>query len=512
MNFYEAFTEKYKHLAERERQSFVHVHLKLVKQSQQQHHVDKHQTDIDEEPGEKEDIEYDESIHNLEKGSRLLFVGRPGIGKSTLMEKISCHLANKNISHADATKKFVILVRLRQLDTDRNPDENDLCSAGCILKEDEKQINFDQKDGENIIFIFDGFDEYALGQQENNFVHRIIDRGIFPNSIVIVSSRPRASHVIRKTSNMKLFEVVGFNDKNVFDYIGMAFKDVKQKHDSLIAHLTKHPKIMNMCHIPLYCFILAHLQSDELQLPQTESDFYKHFTLSTYNCFIDGLRNILEDGTQQQQRQKVGSFQKLKEEIDFKNVCQFAYEMTCKSYQVFQEDDLVRAVVGSFFVPVGAVGKSHSFIHLSFQEYLTAIYIAWYCNESERENIVPDPDCFEAFNNVWQFLFVILDHNSFSRIREAIESDHLLHVHCAYESRENKACTEVFVYHKGSLKFQNILRDSTDITCISYVLRNADHDPNIKYNLQFRDCDFSKDDAQKFLEAVGSHQISLEVW
>ena len=518
MNYYKVFAETYKHLAEQERQNVEYVQLKVVKQIQHQYRYDTPQADIDKVPGEKENIELDELIHKLEEGSRVLFEGRPGSGKSTLMEKVSCDLANEHMkeSHTDANRKFVILVRLRQLNTVRNPGENDLlCTVGCRLNENEKQklvSNFDRKDGENIIFILDGFDEYAPGQQKENFVHRIINRDIFPKSIVIVSSRPKASPVIREISNMKMVEVVGFNRENVMNYIDEAFKVNVQKRDSLKAHLTKHPKIMNMCYIPVHCFMLVQLykrQLDPSQLPQTESEFYEHFTLSTYNRFVDGPRNIQKDDT-------IPYFHQLIEKTDFKKVCKFAYTKTMKLHQVFQEEDfndLDMVVDERFFVPVGgAVGKSHSFIHLTFQEYLTAIYIAWYCDKSEQKKIVSNHGSAKAFNVVWQFLFGILKPYSkdlFCRIREATKRDHLLHVRCAYESQEEQACTEVFVSHKGNLQFWNIL--PTDVTYISYVLKNAKNDPNIQYCLHFKACNFSKDDAQEFLDAVGHRQLSLKL-
>ena len=516
---YKDLTETHKDLAEQENQNVEYVQLKVVHQHQHKNRFDTPRADIDQVSGGKKPIKCDELIRNLEEGSRVLFEGRPGSGKSTLMEKISCDLANEHMkeSHTDTNRKFVILIRLRQLDTERNPDESNLlCTAGFKLNEDEKQeflSNFNQEDGKNIIFILDGFDEYPLGQEEENFVYKIIKRDKFPNSTVMVSSRPTATLVIRDINDIKMVEVVGFSKENVFNYIGKAFKDNVPKCKSLEAHLTKHPKIMNMCYIPLYCFMLVQLyrgQLNETQLPQTESEFYKHFTLSTYNHFVEKKRQ--KDSTQ-----KFKSFDKLREESVFEKICKFAYEETKKSNQVFHEVDYDMIVVDSFFAPVGggAEKKSHSFIHLTFQEYLAAIYIAWYCDkpgEPERAKIVSHYGSNEAFNVVWQFLFGILKPYSkdlFCRIREATERDHLLHVRCAYESQEDQACTEVFMSHKGSLQFQNML--PTDITYVSYVLKNAKDDPNIQYCLHFEGCKFSKDDAREFLDAVGHRQLSLKL-
>ena len=59
-----------------------------------------------------------------------------------------------------------------------------------------------------MVFILDGFDEYASGANEDNFIYKLIAKCNFPESIVIVSSRPAATQPFRMVTE-KWIEVVG---------------------------------------------------------------------------------------------------------------------------------------------------------------------------------------------------------------------------------------------------------------------------------------------------------------
>ena len=162
-------------------------------------------------------------------------------------------------------------------------------------------------------------------------------------------------------------------------------------------------------------------------------------------------------------------------------------------------------------VPVGSAEvMSYSFVHLTFQEYLTAIYIAWYA-ESQQDAIVTKHCSDNAFLVVWQFLFGILKPYSdelFSKIQGATPDEHMLHVRCAYESQDRKACNKVLVFHDHSLMFTSI--HPSDLPCITYVLESIDT-PIAECRLMFWYCNFGEKDAQTFLEGVGHHQLSLTV-
>ena len=538
MNYCRILAETYEILAKQGADHWTHVghvdfvELKLVSQTHLDYNRDYRtpRVDIDEVFGKKDNIDCQKVFGQLRNGLRLLFEGRPGTGKTTLLEKLACDLSNEHEkkSYSDANRKFVILVKLRELEMKKNPEEHDLlCTAGCRLNNEDTQTlwsKFARDSGENIIFLFDGLDEYDPVQKGDNFFRQIIDGHVFPKSIVISSSRPTATIKIRQNKGMQVIEVVGFNKQKVFQYIDAAYERDKKKddRDKLKTHLTNNPKVMNMCYIPLYCAVLVQLYKDdpdESQLPQTEGEFYKCFTLSTLDRYVfkhERINHVQQPPVDELDKLKVHEFDDLKKEDRFKRICKFAYDATEKSEQVFTISDsniadLDMLVRKSIFVSSRERMK-YSFVHLTFQEYLSAIYIAWYCSESEQTGIVRKHHSDEAFRVVWQFFFGILKPFSddlFRIIQYATPDDHLFHIQCAYESQQPTASTTVLGFHHNSLQFSRIR--PSDLPCLAYVLENAKNDPATEYRLNFSDCDFSNDNAKALLEAVGDRQFSLTI-
>ena len=59
---------------------------------------------------DKDDIKYDEVFTEVEEGARLVFEGRPGCGKTTMMNKVSQDWANGKIF----ASSLLFLVHLRR--------------------------------------------------------------------------------------------------------------------------------------------------------------------------------------------------------------------------------------------------------------------------------------------------------------------------------------------------------------------------------------------------------------
>ena len=260
------------------------VELALVRQNNEAHHLglETIPSDIDEVYGDKTKISFPELFANVDHKSVFLFEGRQGSGKTTLMLKISCDWANGEILQS----KLVILVQLRQLGGRADIYINDLLQAACsnLSTEDTQFLSshFERNCGEDVVFILDGFDEYAPGTSEQNFIYKLIMKQFFSKSVIVISSRPAATQCFRCNAT-KWIEVVGFLKGQVKLYIHSYF-DNKEKAQWLIEHLEKHPNLINLCYLPLHCAMLVFLYEEDEKdtaLPITETDFYKHFTLST---------------------------------------------------------------------------------------------------------------------------------------------------------------------------------------------------------------------------------------
>ena len=493
------------------------VQLALVQQEKRTQHLDLRtiEGDIDKVYGHKVNMQYDNLFQTLDHSSLILIEGRPGSGKTTLLVRISCDWAKGNITKS----KLIIFVRLRYLDKTREIYLHDLLLSACPDNDILGLSSYiEARFGEDIIFMLDGFDEYGVPADADNFIWNLIKGKIFSRSTVILSSRPAATQAFRQIAT-RWIEVVGFMKKQVIEYIQTYYQHDKEKSLQLEHHLNNHTNVQNLCYLPLHCAMLVHLYERESLLPETETEFYRYFTLSSI------FRTITKSA--KHNIKKLTSFDQLppKEKSIFDKICHLAFRATVESRQVFEEseisdicgdiDPIEKAnpellVIDRCLATVGYDSK-YSFLHLTLQEYLSAVYIAGRDN-SEQVSIVKSHSKNNHLYVMWRFLFGILDYseestvNLFELLLDATHDHELLHIQCAYESQHSAASTEVLQFHGHNLKFQTI--GCFDLAYISYVLKTTEY---TAIRLHFNQCNFSINDAVALLKGIGDRQLSLTV-
>ena len=500
------------------------IHLNLVKQDRQAQHIGLQtiQKDIDAVYGQKIDVNLKELIQKADSGSRILIEGRPGSGKTTYMMKVSCDWSREKILKS----KLVIFVRLRHLPKTQYIYLHDLIqiASPAFLPDDIQGLSsyIEGRFGENVVFVLDGFDEYAPGASDDNYISRLILKQIYSQSIVILSSRPAATQRFRQNATLWV-EVVGFMKEQVLQYINSYFENNKEKCTSLIKHLEQHQNLMNICYLPLHCAMLTYIYKVDGTLPKTETEFYRDFTLSL-------LSRVIYKQDKQKNLSDINSCDELPKEVKdvFHKVCKLAFKATVDSRQVFKDSEvhdiqisgssgsdkesIGLVVIDRYFAKFG-VNNTYSFLHLTLQEYLAAIYISK-LNESEQISIV-SMHCRESYLTVtFCFLFGILDYSKESSVNlfkllldETGHACLLLQVQCAYESQCCDVCTSVVHYYKERLLFGNI-HNPLDPFRIAYVLKAAHF---FSVDLSFVGCNFSVDNIVTVLKGVGDRQLSLRI-
>ena len=507
------------------------VQLALVQQNEYARHIGLETVigEIDAVYGDKTNAKFFDLFNDLKRNSLYLLEGRPGSGKTTLMIHLTCQWAKGKILTSQ-TIKLVLLVQLRRLGGRDNVDLKDLLQVACsnFSTEDICHLSKCIKEscGKDIVFALDGFDEYAPGQNLENFISRLVMKKNLPRSIVIVSSRPAATQPFRLCAN-KWIEVVGFFKKQVMRYVNCYFEQRGKvyKAQQLIQHLEEHPNLLNICYLPLHCAMLVFLYEEDSVLPNTETEFYRDFTLSILR------RSICKESEHTNVPGVINSFDCLKDNRRrvFDRICKLAYEATIASQQVFKkaqinkicfddsqcivENSLGLVAIDRYFVKYG-IDEAYTFLHLTLQEFLAAVYIAGLC-KSEQTRILTTYCHKKHLYVVWQFLFGVLDYSKMNTVNllklilDATQNDILYHIKCAYESQHYSACTKVLHFHENCLKFENKHSwNPFDLTCMSYVLKSANC-TTIKLN--FRSCSLSVDDAEALLKGISDRQLSLTV-
>ena len=455
---------------------------------------------IDDIMKDKDDINYDEVFTEVEEGARLLFEGRPGCGKTTMMNKVSQDWAKWKIF----SSCLLFLVHLRRFGNRSDINlETVLRSSPVEFHDEEFQelvVQIESNQGKGIVFALDGLDEYSPEKKykKTTFIHKLIKGEVLPKSIVIVASRPAASQKYRRDST-KCIEVLGFLKEQIYEYVDSYFDGNKNK-DSLVlglkTYLEHHPNVMHMCYLPLHMAMVTYLYKVEgASLPQTETEIYRHFTLSTL------LRSIRKRNDTEMEIDDeefyLSSFDDLKpEDRDILDcILKFAYEATVvnpqqvfsaeevrkftsrRSYNTANSDNsLGLVVVDKYFVRYG-LKEIYTFLHLTFQEFLSACHIVQLDSQAQEE-IILKYGSDKSLGVVWKFYCGMTQFSdekmcNFEQLVEETKTEVLLHLRCAHESQQNVVCTHAVNSCDSKIVSNSSSLNPADFTALGYVLTHS---------------------------------------
>ena len=320
---------------------------------------------------------------NIERERKVVLVdSAPGSGKSTMTVHI-CQRWGKGELFQEFT--IVILVQLRDPAVQRAKSITDLLP--CRNDEMAHQIAsaITANDGRGVLWVMDGWDELPLQLRQESFLRDII---IPPNkspiilSSVIATSRPISSGDLIELVSSRI-EVLCFSSEEQRQYLTECLKGNTKAVDDLMDRLSEKPAIEGSCYLPLNASIVAHLYLSDGSLPATVHGIFSSFAqhiLSRYICERLGK-------TQEQSR--VLSLDNLPLELRcaFKKMCMIAFTGTRENKVTFSHSDLETVKESTTICEMGLLQATPSvisngkvvyyhFIHLSIQEYLSALHIA----------------------------------------------------------------------------------------------------------------------------------------
>ncbi|XP_067296668.1 NLR family CARD domain-containing protein 3-like [Pseudorasbora parva] len=322
----------------------------------------------------------------------VLTKGIAGIGKTVSVQKFILDWAEGKANH-DVDFMFVLpfrelnLIRdhqysLHRLLLDFHPELQDL---GSMIYEECK-----------VVFIFDGLDESRITlmfldtQKVSNvtetssvgvLMSNLMKGELLPSALIWITSRPAAANQIPSKYIKRLTEIQGFNEPQKKEYFR---KRISGDHQAsrIISHIRSARSLHIMCHIPVFCWIsstvLQKFLKEDLseEIPQTLTEMYIHFLLIQIN-----MRN-----QKYEERDPEKLLQSNREVIV--KLAEVAFKQLIKGNVMFYEEDLresgidvtdaaVYSEICNEIFKVESVihqRKVYSFIHLSVQEFLAALY------------------------------------------------------------------------------------------------------------------------------------------
>ncbi|XP_059815189.1 NACHT, LRR and PYD domains-containing protein 3-like [Hypanus sabinus] len=277
--------------------------------------------------GELEKLQMDQlfqsrfSQTNSKSGSSAAVAGVPGIGKTTMVQKIVYDWATGKIYQQF---QFVFSFKFR-----------DLNSINCRIN--LKELILDQypyfgnilrevwKNPEGSLFIFDGLDEFNdqinfsdrrrdtetrstctdpdFKCKVSDIVYSLIQGKLLPGCSVLVTTRPTALHLLEKAEIGTEAEILGFSGEERKEYFIRHFED-QTVAEAVFKHVKENEILYTMSYNPSYCWILAlalgpfftQRVRDPQRVPKTITHLYSYYIyniLKNHGREIENPRDVL---------------------------------------------------------------------------------------------------------------------------------------------------------------------------------------------------------------------------
>uniref|UniRef100_A0A087XZ85 NACHT domain-containing protein n=1 Tax=Poecilia formosa TaxID=48698 RepID=A0A087XZ85_POEFO len=315
--------------------------------------------------------------------------GVAGIGKTVLTQKFTLDWAadqtNQNI-------QFIFPFTFRELNTLKEKRFSLVELIHKFFIKTKDVCGFEQF---QVLFIFDGLDESRLPLDFHNteiltdatesssvdvLLINLIRGKLLPSALLWITTRPAAANQIPAEFIDMVIEVRGFTDSQKEEYFRKKFRDDEEKANKIISHITASRSLHIMCHIPVFCWITADVLEDELknkeggELPVTLTEMYIKFLVVQIK-----IKKKKYDGGAEQDpdvSKMVQSLGKLALE-QLLNGNLIFYKSDLQDCGIEIKDASFSGVFTEIFKEETGMGKTsvYSFVHLSIQEFLAAVYM-----------------------------------------------------------------------------------------------------------------------------------------
>lgn len=326
-------------------------------------------------------------LDNIQSGTRILFLGRPGVGKTTLtrhLSKVLIHTLNfflvikVHIGVADTIDSLdaLLTASLRQANAYEYFDSDDISVISKFVS---------RKVGEGVCFLVDGFDEY----DGSGYIASLVRGNVLAKSVVIVTSRPSAAEDIKSTFH-RMVEIIGFGEKSIKIYLEQ-LRLSQADNQPILQYLDTHPNVRQLCYLPLHLSMLVYVAvvTGELTVVDTETRLYSDFlylTIKQYESIkheqtVKSLKECFDDIHRETvlcillEKFMENAFNGLMSNRD-QTFDSSSFEGLPNGVNISAEIEALSLFkIESFYDRRGNKLQRYYYSHPTFQEYLAAFYL-----------------------------------------------------------------------------------------------------------------------------------------
>ena len=241
------------------------------------------------------------------KHRRVLVVGRPGIGKTSLSTKLLRLWAKGEAFNADTHCKadfnVVFLVKFRRFNNDnaKLSLRDLLARAETVQSLNDVVWDFIKEEPTKVLLIFDGLDEYSrkedINAQEADLTYKSCVEEKMPISVlynklaegkllrgasILTTTRPTAVKCVLQVRFQRTVEIRGFTSDDVKEHVENFTRGNPEAMEKMWEHIKSNINLFSFCYIPMNCFLICHCllqivlseSSQAAELPTKMTDIY----------------------------------------------------------------------------------------------------------------------------------------------------------------------------------------------------------------------------------------------